>query len=160
NPSRDRKVLDVGKLLGLRDGDNPHRWYFPSDVGQVIAQISNDYTAIDPGDAAYFLQQRQAFEATALEQYDRLLAEIRQRFAATPVGATESIFQGLAEATGLQLVTSPSFLTAISEGNGPTAADKATVDNQLETKQVKVFVFNSQNSTPDVRSLVDKAKAN
>jgi zinc/manganese transport system substrate-binding protein len=66
----------------------------------------------------------------------------------------------MAEALGLQLVTPASFLNAISEGSDPTAADKATVDQQIATKAIKVFVFNSQNSTPDVRRLADSAKAN
>jgi len=32
------------------------------------------------------------------------------------------------------------------------------VDQQLSTKAVKVYVFNSQNSTPDVATQVDEAK--
>ncbi len=38
-----------------------------------------------------------------LARYHRLLAEIRNRYAGTPVGASESIVEGLAEATGLDL---------------------------------------------------------
>ena len=29
NPSSGRVVLDVGGLLGLKEGDNPHQWYSP-----------------------------------------------------------------------------------------------------------------------------------
>ena len=36
NPSSSRAVLDVGDLLGLRQGDNPHQWYSPSSVQRVI----------------------------------------------------------------------------------------------------------------------------
>src|SRR5206468_3223619 len=46
------------------------------------------------------------------------------------------------------------------EGDEPTAADKATVERQVATRQIKVLVFNAQNSTPEVRALVDKARAN
>src|SRR5207253_316540 len=49
-------------------------------------------------------------------------------------------------------------LEAGSEGNEPTARDKATVDDQITAHQIKVFVYNSQNSTPDVKGLVAKAK--
>jgi zinc/manganese transport system substrate-binding protein len=160
NPNGARRTLEIGQLLGLDEGDNPHRWYFPDDVERVIAQITADYKAIDPANASYFDQQRQAFETTGLKQYKDLLAQIRQRYAGTPVGASESIFVGLAEATGLDLVTPPSFLTAISEGTDPTAQDKAATDAQITGKQIKVFVFNSQNSTPDVQTLVDAARAN
>jgi len=38
--------------------------------------------------------------------------------------------------------------------------DKSTVEEQITTKSIKVFVFNPQNSTPDIANLVDLAKAN
>ncbi len=56
-------------------------------------------------------------------------------------------------------MTPESFLDAIAEGTDPTAQDKATVDSQIKNHQIKVFVFNSQNSTPDVQALVKAAKA-
>ena len=76
------------------------------------------------------------------------------------IPAGQSIFTPLAGPLGLRLVSPESFLDAISEGNDPTAADKATVDQQIASKAIKVFVFNSQNSTPDVQRLVDAAKVN
>jgi zinc/manganese transport system substrate-binding protein len=65
----------------------------------------------------------------------------------------------LAEGLGLKLATPESFLDAVSEGTDPTAADKITADRQITTKQIKIFVFNSQNSTPDVTALMTAAKA-
>jgi zinc/manganese transport system substrate-binding protein len=159
NPAPGRKVLEIGSLLGLHEGDNPHRWYFPDDVDRVINQITTDYKAIAPADAAYFDQQHQAFDTAGLKTYKDTLAEIKQKYAGTPVGASESIFVGIAQATGLNLLTPSSFLTAISEGTDPTAQDKATTDEQITDKQIEVFVFNSQNSTPDVQVLVDEARA-
>src|ERR1700736_4957846 len=58
NPSSTRKVLNVGDLLGLKQGDNPHQWYAPASVQRVIAQIVTDYQRLDPHDAAYFSRQR------------------------------------------------------------------------------------------------------
>lgn len=154
-----RVVLDIGTMLGLRDGDNPHRWYFPDDVKQVVHRIADDYRKLDPADAAYFDAQEQQYLTRGLARYDGLLASIKREYAGTRVGASESIFVGLAEATGLDLVTPPSFLDAISEGNDPTAKDKAVVDEQITTHEITVLVFNSQNSTPDVQRLVDAARA-
>src|SRR5579862_8552231 len=51
NPVEGRVVLTVGNLLGLSPGDNPHRWYSPSDVRRVIAAIVRDYERLDPEDA-------------------------------------------------------------------------------------------------------------
>ncbi len=64
----------------------------------------------------------------------------------------------MADALGLKLMTPPSFLKAISEGTDPTAADEATVDSQITGKQIKVYVFNRQNTTPDVSRQVEGAK--
>jgi zinc/manganese transport system substrate-binding protein len=50
-------------------------------------------------------------------------------------------------------------MRAISEGTDPTASDKATIDRQIKTHEIKVYVYNSQNATPDVRAQVDEAKA-
>jgi zinc/manganese transport system substrate-binding protein len=65
----------------------------------------------------------------------------------------------MADALGLNLLTPESFLDAVSEGGEPTAADKATIENQVKGHQIKVYVFNSQNSTPDVQSQVNLAKS-
>jgi zinc/manganese transport system substrate-binding protein len=159
NPDPDRKLLDIGASLGLKEGDNPHRWYFPGDVATTIDHITSDYKAIEPSAAACFDRLNHDYKANGLRQYNALLAEIRQRYAGTPVGASESIFAGLADAVGLKLVTPASFLDATSEGNDPTAADKAAVDRQIKDNEIKVFVFNSQNSTPDVQTLIEQAKA-
>ena len=59
----------------------------------------------------------------------------------------------------MQLLTPESFLDAVSEGNDPTAGDKQTVDAQIKGKQIKAYVYNSQNSTPDIQAQVDAAKA-
>ncbi|MCU1461214.1 MAG: putative cation transporter, periplasmic cation-binding protein [Acidimicrobiales bacterium] len=160
NPVAGRTVLKVGDLVGLKAGDNPHRWYSPGDVEHVITRITADYQKLKPADAAYFTQQHDAFETIALAQYKATIADIKAKYAGVPVGASESIFAPMADALGLRLVTPASFLTAISEGTDPTAADKSIVDRQVASKTIKVFVFNSQNSTPDVQRLVDAARAN
>jgi zinc/manganese transport system substrate-binding protein len=159
NPSPNRTVLTVGELVGIPDGGNPHRWYSPANVHQVIEQITADYVKIDPADTAYFQQRRTTFENQTLAQYNQLISTIKSTYAGTPIGASESIVSPLAEGLGLNLITPETFLDAISEGSDPTAADKATIDNQIRTRQIKVYVYNSQNSTPDIQTQVDEAKA-
>ncbi|HEY4377468.1 MAG TPA: zinc ABC transporter substrate-binding protein [Acidimicrobiales bacterium] len=159
NDTAGQRVLDVGQLLGLKRGANPHRWYVPADVERVIRRITADYVRLDPAHATYFRQRARSFERTTLARYHGLLSKIRARYAGTAVGASESIFDGLASATGLRLVTPAAYLDAISEGTDPTAADKATVDRQVEQRQIKVWVFNSQNATPDVQAVTRQARA-
>jgi zinc/manganese transport system substrate-binding protein len=152
-------VLDVGQVVGVPDGGNPHRWYSPSDVQTVINTITADYKKVDPNDAAYFDAQSQSFVNGGLAQYNQLIAQIKARYPGVPVGASESIFSPMAQALGLNLLTPPSFLKAISEGTDPTAQDKAAIDAQIKGHQIKVYVYNSQNATPDVQAQVKEAKA-
>jgi len=159
NPSSGRTVLTIGDLLGSKEGDNPHQWYSPASVQRVIEQITADYKGADPGHAAYFDQQQHRFETVGLARYHDLISQIRSRYAGTPVGASESIFAALAPSLGLKLLTPTGFLDAISEGTDPTPADKATTDSQIADRQIKVWVYNSQNATPDVQRLNDAAKA-
>jgi zinc/manganese transport system substrate-binding protein len=158
NPVHGRVELKVGDLVGVKAGGNPHRWYSPDDVQKVIAAIVRDYTQLDPKDAAYFKQQQFRFETQGLAQYKGLIATIKRKYHGVAVGASESIFALMAPALGLDLLTPPSFLKAISEGTEPSAADKTTVDRQVAKKQIKVWVFNSQNSTPDVQRITDAAR--
>jgi zinc/manganese transport system substrate-binding protein len=159
NPSPTRTDLTVGSLLDVPDGGNPHRWYNPDDVRRVAATLVADYSRLDPADSAYFRAQLANFSTTALAAYDHELSAIRTTYAGTPVGASESIFAMLAPALGLDLVTPPGFLKAVSEGTEPTAADKRTIDAQLTDHAMKVYVYNSQNATPDVRNQIAAARA-
>jgi zinc/manganese transport system substrate-binding protein len=158
NPNASRTVLTVGNVLGLTDGDNPHQWYSHASVYAVIDAITADYQRIDPADASYFARQKSTFEGSTLAGYNKLETEIRDEYAGTPIGASESIVSPLAATLGLDMLTPYSFLKDISEGTDPTTADKALIDQQIRNKQIKVYVYNSQNSTPDIQTQVALAR--
>lgn len=159
SPSSERTVLDVGELLGLESGDNPHQWYSPSVVRRVVERIASDYERADPRHADYFAARRRRFEAVGLARYRQLIATIRSRYAGAPIGASESVVEPLASALGLRLRTPHGFMDAVAEGAEPTPADKAAADRQIAEHQIAVWIYNSQNATPDVRRLDDAAKA-
>jgi zinc/manganese transport system substrate-binding protein len=151
SPRDGRVLLNVGALLSLKEGDNAHRWYFPSSVHRVVGQIVADYEKLDPADGAYFAQRKRIFETRDLARYDQLRRKIRASYAGVPVGYSESIFQGLGEDLGLKLLTPYSFAKAVAEGTDITAEDKRKVDTQARDHEIKVWIFNSQNVTPDVQ---------
>ena len=153
NPVSGRVVLDVGDLLGLQEGDNPHQWYDPTSVQKVINAIVADYDQLDPADKSYFAGQKHHFETVSLAIYNKLRAEIRRRFAGVAVGYSESIFQPLGQSLGLRLLTPYSFAKAVAEGTDVSASDIETVDRQAEQHLIKVWVFNSQNVTPEVQQV-------
>ncbi len=159
NPVTGRKLLVVGDLFGKKEGDNPHLWYSPSFVTSFIDRVAADLGALDGADAAYFTAQAGQLKTVGMKGYFDAIGTIKQKYSGTKVGATESIFAYLADALQLDLVTPYSYLKAISEGTDPSAADKAEVEREITSKEIKVFVFNSQNSTPDILGLVAKANA-
>jgi zinc/manganese transport system substrate-binding protein len=159
NPVSGRMELNVGDFNGKHTGDNPHMWYNPDDVTAVSNKIRDDLKTLDPGDASAFDQSAQAFLTTGLQQYHRLIANIKAKYSGVPVGATESIFSYLAPALGLNLITPYSYLKAVSEGTDISAADEATVEQQINQKQIMILVYNSQNTPNNIQNVINLAQA-
>jgi zinc/manganese transport system substrate-binding protein len=148
-----RVVLNVGRLLSLPGEANPHRWYDPADVQVVAAGTARNLERLDPGHASAYAAALAHFEQSSLASYHSLIARIRDRYAGVPVGASESIFALLAPSLALHLLTPASFMDAISEGTDVTAADTLRTQSQITSHQIKVWIYNSQNTTPAVQHL-------
>ena len=159
DPAGGRAVLTVGQLFGLDAGENPHRWYDPAEVQGVATAIAAALGRLDPKHAGYYARRLEQFDTVALSRYHALIAQIRRRYAGVPVGASESIFALQAPALGLRLITPPSFMRAISEGSEVTAQDTATTQQQITGHAIKVWIFNSQNATPEIQRLNSLARA-
>jgi zinc/manganese transport system substrate-binding protein len=160
NPDGARIVLTVGNLFGLHDGDNPHRWYDPAEVEAVANRIAADLEKLDPKHAAYYARQLKAFDTNDLASYHALIAQIKARYAGTAVGASESIFALQAPALGLNLITPASFMKAVSEGTEVSAQDTITAQRQITSHEIKVWIYNSQNETPEIQQLGTLARGN
>jgi zinc/manganese transport system substrate-binding protein len=158
NPESSRVEVEVGEVLGLRAGDNPHQWYSPTSVHKVIGAMVAAFERADPGHDSYYEAQAAKFESRGLARYHQLIAQIRSEFAGTPVGASESIFEPLAPALGLKLLTPKGFLDAVAEGTEPSPSDKSTADRQIADGEIGLWVYNSQNATPDVKRLNEAAE--
>jgi len=146
NPNPKRKVFTVATLLGKKEGDNPHFWYDPEYVTQVVNQVEADLKGLDPADTAYFDAQRTALD-TAMGPYRSRLAEIKATYPGAPVASTESIFVYLAQYLGLDVISPPDFMQAVAEGNDPPAPSVAEFQSQIAAKQARVLVYNEQTST-------------
>ena len=132
NPVSGRVVLNVGQLVHVAAGGNPHRWYSPTDVHAVIDQITADYQRLDPTDAAYFAAQRTAYLSQGLAALRP--AHRRHQGRSTPArrwAPRRASSRRSPRRSGSSCSRRRPFLTAISEGTEPTAADKATIDRQI-----------------------------
>lgn len=136
-------VLDLGAAVGLKAGDNPHIWYSPTYVQQSAAAITMELKAALPAAAAYFDTAAFSF-AAALQPYLTEISAIKSKYSGTVIGATESLFAYMAQATDLRLSTPVGFMNAEANGTDPTASDVATFRRQLSDGTDKVLIYNTQ----------------
>jgi zinc/manganese transport system substrate-binding protein len=150
-------VLNVQELIGQPIGSNPHFWYSPYYVNDTVNAMYKDLVTIDPTNTAYYTQQYAALNSS-LAGYNGVIDQIKQQFGGTKVASTESIFVYLANATGLDLVSPPAFMQAVSEGNDPPVQSIVQFQNLITSKTVAVLVYNSQTVTPETQSIESQAK--
>jgi zinc/manganese transport system substrate-binding protein len=136
-------ILNIADLVGKKEGDNPHLWYDPDYVNQVVNQMEKDIIAIDPSNTQYYEQQYVDLTAS-LVQYQNLCDNIKENYGGIQIAATESIAEYLANATGLDLVSPSAFTYAVAEGNDPSASSIVEFQAQLESGNVKVLIYNQQ----------------
>jgi zinc/manganese transport system substrate-binding protein len=142
-----RKVLKVADLLGKKDGDNPHFWYNPDYVNQVIARMEQDLISIDPSNTTYYKEQYVSLLKT-LAPYQNRIASIKNQFGGTSVGSTESIFVYLATSLGLDLLSPADFMDAVAEGNDPPVQSVVKFQRLIKDKKLQILVYNQQTVTP------------
>ena len=145
-------VLNVQELIHQTVGANPHFWYSPYYVNDTLNAMYKDLVSIDPTNTAYYKQQYAVLNAS-LAVYNGRIDEIKQQFGGTKVASTESIFVYLANATGLDLVSPPAFMQAVSEGNDPSAQSIVQFQNLITNGTVTVLVYNSQTVTPETQTI-------
>ena len=136
-------VIDLGQVVGLSVGANPHIWYSPDYVAQSAAAITSIFKQKLPSAANQFDSSAGAFKS-ALGPYRDQVAAIKSKFSGTNIGATESVFDYMAQATGLVVTTPDAFRLAEAKGTDPTAQSVATFSDQLTNGTDKVLIFNTQ----------------
>ncbi|HEX4590865.1 MAG TPA: zinc ABC transporter substrate-binding protein [Gemmataceae bacterium] len=153
------KVVNAGDVLGLKAGDNPHVWYDPDAVDRLCHGITAALKELNPAGAGYFDARAKDY-AARLAPYHEAVARIRKKFAGTPIGATESIFVPMAQATGLDLISPPGLMNAVAEDANPSVKDVALFQEQIKNQKIKVLIYNNQTSgslTSRLREMAEKA---
>jgi zinc/manganese transport system substrate-binding protein len=155
--SDDRKTIVVADLIGKKIGDNPHIWYDPETVSALAKKLSDTLIAEDLANKAGYEQRLARFEES-LKPIHGKIGELRQRFAGTPVTATEPIFGYVFDALGME-VRNQTFQLAVMNNTEPSASDVASFENDLKTHRVKLLVYNSQATDPTADRMRKIAKA-
>jgi zinc/manganese transport system substrate-binding protein len=152
----DRMVIDVQQLLGLPDDVNVHIWYDPATMPKVAAAATAALARLDPSNAAYFRARQQAYLG-ALRPIADKIAELKAKYAGTPIAFTENVAGYQTDQIGLVVKTPVGFMKAVEEGTDPAPADVAGERDLFTGKIVKVLLYNSQVISPTTTAIHDLA---
>lgn len=122
---------------------NPHAWYSPSAVTAVADAVTSELGKLAPEAADYFDQRRTAF-AESLKPYDDAISTIKANASGKSYAATESVFDDMAAAVGLENRTPPGYQNASANESEPTPADLDAFLRLLGDKGVDVLIYNVQ----------------
>ena len=157
SPNPQRRLIVVADLTAHRKGDNVHIWYDPRTIPKVAQAVYEALVQIDARNAASFRNRYRAFRAS-LPPLTQAIDGIRTQYARAPVAATEPVFDYMAQATGLNVITPMSFQRAIEKGDDPPAAALAVMEDQLKQHQAKVLLYNTQTVSPITTRVQQLAK--
>lgn len=157
SPNPKRVVITASDVAVHKLPDNPHVWYGIDNVSSIAEAITASLKKLDAAGTATFSNNLSSFKQSLVAIQQKMSA-IKARYAGTPVGLTETIYLYQTSPAGLNVLTPFEFEKAIAEGNDPPAATVATVNDQINKKQVKVLIYNEQTITPVTTNLQNEAK--
>jgi zinc/manganese transport system substrate-binding protein len=144
SPSPSRKIISVAELAHKNPGDNPHLWYDHDTVSALARVLADTLAALDPEHNAGY-QSRLAMFEKSMSPLAGQIAELRRKYAGTPVTATEPVFGYMADALVLDM-RNRRFQLATMNDTEPSAADIAAFEQDLRSRAVRVLIYNSQTS--------------
>lgn len=137
------RVVDAGEAAGFQEGDNPHIWYGPRQVGQVADAVTAALEDRMPAAAQHLRARREAW-AAATRPLTEAVESLRHAAAGRTFVATESVFELMADALGLVDRTPPGYRAAVANETDPAPGDVYALDETLRSGSVDVLVYNSQ----------------
>lgn len=136
------KVINVGALVGIKQGDNPHIWYNPNYMLLYATKLTQVLISLDPAQKFYYQKQLQKFK----QDHTILLSKITHMSKKTKnmaVTATEPVFGYMANLLGFD-IKGLSVQWEIMNDVSPSPKEIEAYENNLRDKKVKLLFYNSQ----------------
>ncbi len=159
SPNSNRLLLQGYEVAPHRLPVNEHVWYSFVNIEAIAQAITVDLQKLDPVHAALFSANLNTFKQS-LQPLFQEIAQIKTRYATTPVGLTETIYLYQTELEGLHVLTPFEFEKAVAEGNDPPADTIIAATDQITHHQIKVLIYNAQTITPVTTNLENLAQTN
>ncbi|WLP92250.1 zinc ABC transporter substrate-binding protein [Gordonia sp. NB41Y] len=143
---------------GHDHGDqNEHVFYDLAVVAQVADAVADALADKDSANAAAYHANAERFtgQITGLRTQ---LADIKKAHDGTEVAQTEPLAGYLLTEAGLVDIAPAGFTSAVEEGQSPSAADRAALQDLLTSRTAKVFIYNTQAVDPVTEALLTVAQ--
>lgn len=151
-------VINVADLVGVKSGANPHLWYRPQTFPTLANVLADKLKQLSPGEQKEVSKNLQEFLADNAK-VQTLINQNKQKYAGTPVTATEPVFGYMSEALGLKMY-GEDFQWKIMNDTEPTPKMIASFQELFTKKTVKVLFYNSQVSDSLTENMKALAKKN
>jgi zinc/manganese transport system substrate-binding protein len=148
-------VINVGKLMGVVSGKNPHLFYNPR---AAIAFVKALTTLLEHRHGYSNIRARSATLLTKLDSIQSNVESIATQCHRVKVAATEDVTSYLLQDAKLDIVTPEALRLAVGNGVDPSVRDLATALDQLK-KHPAFLIDNVQTATPLTNELVAQAKS-
>jgi zinc/manganese transport system substrate-binding protein len=120
---------------------------------RVAQALAAELERADPGHKTDYENRLQAYLASLKPLSDKI-DELKQKYGAIDVTATEPVFGYMAQALGFKM-RNESFQIKVMNGTEPSASEVAAFEDDLKNRRVKVLFYNSQ-VTDDLTSRLQK----
>lgn len=156
------EVVNAVKVSGKtapKGGElNEHVWYDFPTVAKITDSIAAALGKADPGAAATFTKNADAFKAK-LKPLEAKEAQIKKEHGGEGVAITEPVPLYMLDASGLVDKTPAAFSEAIEEGDDVSPKVLQATLALFSAKQVEALVYNAQTSGPQTEKSEAAAKA-
>ncbi|WP_395320086.1 metal ABC transporter solute-binding protein, Zn/Mn family [Fructilactobacillus frigidiflavus] len=158
NNGNDPKVINVGKLMDKKNGDNEHIWYDPATMSKLADKLAETYGKIQPKHKKEF-EKNAADYKNKMKKNQALVKELATKSNHQKVAVSEPVFNYSLEAMGYK-VTDPGFANAIEKDVDPSPKDLVKVRDDIKGHKIAFFVENTQTENKTVTDLAELAKKN
>jgi zinc/manganese transport system substrate-binding protein len=156
-PKPGRIAIIAADLVHKKAGDNPHLWYDPDTMPAVATALADALSAADPAHKLDYAARLTIF-LRSLQPLNNKIAAIRDKYAGSPVAATEPVFGYMAAALKLEMHDGL-FQLAVMNDTEPSAGAFALFENDLKMHKVRVLFYNKQAQDNLVLHLLELARA-
>ena len=157
SPNPNRVVLVAGNSADHKLTDNPHVWYGFDNMATITQAITAALKKLDSADASTFDSNLATFKQS-LVPLQQKISSINSKYTGTPVALTETIYLYQSTPEGLNVLTPFEFEKAIAEGNDPPANTVTMTNDQINSKEAKILIYNEQTITPITTNLQNEAR--